>query len=160
MSFIVKGAALLCGALLTAIFAICMTATYTVAEVRTTTIVGNDRGGLIGARAIEIEAINAAAGRVELRGRICHSSCTMYLAVNDLCVSATTTFGFHGPSRNGTALPQSQFDHWSAVMARHYDTSLGNWFMREARHRTNGYYRITGAQLIARGYPACQALGH
>lgn len=118
-------------------------------------VIQNDRGGYIGARAVEIAAINAEHTRVELRGSICYSSCTMFLGVDDVCVSPNTSFGFHGPSRHGRALPASEFDHWSHVMADHYNAALKDWFLREARHVTSGYKRISGAQLIALGYPAC-----
>lgn len=122
---------------------------------RRTLVIGNDRGGMIGARATEIAALNQSNTRVELRGRICYSSCTLYLGVSNLCISRNTTFGFHGPSRNGTALTQSQFDHWSQVMASHFSAPLQSWFLREARFRTKGMYRLTGDQLVSLGYTAC-----
>ncbi|WP_342076463.1 hypothetical protein [Yoonia sp. SS1-5] len=118
-------------------------------------VIGNDRGGLIGARVREIAQINAEQARVELRGRICYSSCTLYLGADDVCVSANTTFGFHGPSRYGQPLPAERFEHWSDVMARHYQPALRNWFMQEGRHRIVGYYQLRGAQLIQLGYPSC-----
>ena len=118
-------------------------------------IIGNDRGGYIGARAREIAAMNASETRVELRGRICLSACTMYLGVGNICVDPRTTFGFHGPSRHGTALGQDEFHHWSRVMANHYNPPLRTWFWETARHRIAGYYRMTGSQLIRLGYPAC-----
>ncbi|PUB12118.1 hypothetical protein [Yoonia sediminilitoris] len=118
-------------------------------------VVQNDRGGLIGARAMEIADLNAKRTRIELRGRFCYSSCTMYLGAENLCVSGYTIFGFHGPSRNGRARRARQFEHWTAVMAQHYNPPLRQWFMRDARHRIAGYYRITGEQLIQMGYPAC-----
>ena len=118
-------------------------------------IVLNDRGGYVGARALEIAQLNARETKVELRGRVCYSSCTMYLGADNLCISPQTTFGFHGPSRNGSSLPGRQFDHWSRVMAQHYAPPLRDWFMREARHRISGYYSISGDQLISMGYPAC-----
>ena len=118
-------------------------------------IVQNDRGGAIGERVIAVRQANAQHRRIELRGRICYSSCTLYLGADDLCISAQTTFGFHGPSRHGRALPQEEFEHWSQVMAAQYSAPLRDWFLKTARHRINGYYRLTGAQLIAMGYAAC-----
>ncbi len=126
-----------------------------VGDTATIRVIQNDRGGYIGARAIEIAAINAQSTRIELRGNVCYSSCTMYLGVDDMCVSPDTSFGFHGPSRHGSALPASEFDHWSHVMAQHYNTALKEWFLQDARHTISGYRRITGAQLITMGYPAC-----
>lgn len=118
-------------------------------------IIGDDRGGYVGERTREIAALNAQKTRVELRGRICYSSCTLYLGADNLCVSPTTVFGFHGPSRHGQTLTHDQFEHWSAVMARHYLPSLRKWFMDKARHRLRGYHRLTGQSLIDLGYPAC-----
>ncbi|WP_341366850.1 hypothetical protein [Yoonia sp. BS5-3] len=118
-------------------------------------IVQNDRGGLIGARAREISDLNARDIQVQLRGRICYSSCTMYLGAEQVCVDPETIFGFHGPSQRGRALPPDRFEHWSAVMAGHYNAPLRDWFLSEARHRISGYYRISGASLIALGYQAC-----
>lgn len=118
-------------------------------------IIGDDRGGLIGARVIEIAQINAQNHRIELRGRICYSSCTLYLGADDLCIMPDTIFGFHGPSRHGAPLAASQFEHWSQVMANHYNAPLRDWFLRDARHQIDQIRRIRGAQLIALGYPAC-----
>lgn len=118
-------------------------------------VVQNDRGGLIGARAVEISDINARNIRVELRGRICYSSCTLYLGAEHVCLEENTVFGFHGPSQSGRALPSERFEHWSAVMADHYIPPLRDWFLSEARHRISSYYRVSGAALIALGYAAC-----
>ncbi|MFQ1699087.1 hypothetical protein ACJ5NV_00695 [Loktanella agnita] len=118
-------------------------------------VIGNDRGGFIGSRAIEITELNRTGTRVELRGRVCYSACTLYLGADDLCISAGTTFGFHGPSQHGQPLPPRQFEHWSQVMASHYNPALRRWFMAQARHRISGYYRFKGTELIAMGYPAC-----
>ncbi len=141
-------------ALLTAVM-LTICAVQTVADTPAIRVIQNDRGGFIGARAVEIAAINAKSTRIELRGRICYSSCTMYLGVDDVCVSPNTSFGFHGPSRHGRALPPSEFDHWSNVMANHYNAALKDWFLRDARHIISGYKRISGAQLIAMGYQTC-----
>lgn len=120
-----------------------------------TVVIGNDRGGLIGARVIEVAQLNAQNRRVELRGRVCYSSCTLYLGADDLCISPHTTFGFHGPSRNGRPLQDRQFEHWSNVMARHYTPPLRDWFLRDARHQIGRIRRVSGARLIAMGYPPC-----
>lgn len=119
-------------------------------------VVGDDRGGMVGARAQEIEGLRQARIRVEIRGSICLSACTMYLGAGDVCVSPATTFGFHGPTRNGQPLDPAEFEHWTAVMARYYAPWLRDWFMEGPRYRfgTN-YVGLTGADLIRAGYPAC-----
>ncbi len=79
-------------------------------------VIGNDMGGIVGNRAAEIQRINASGARVEIRGDVCVSSCTMYLGVGDVCVSPTD-FSFHGPSFFGADLPERDFEYWSQVIA-------------------------------------------
>ena len=117
-------------------------------------VVRSDRGGLLGQRSEEIRALRASGQRVELRGT-CLSACTMYLSLPNVCVAASASFGFHGPSRGQRALPPAEFEHWSEVMARNYREPLRSWFMSEARYRISGYYEITGAELIRMGYSSC-----
>ena len=117
-------------------------------------IVTSDRGGYLAARSDEINRMRAIGQRVELRGT-CLSACTMYLSLPNICVAPNAVFGFHGPSKSGTPLPQRDFDYWSGVMAANYSEPLRSWFMTEARYMINGYYQMSGAQLIAMGYPRC-----
>lgn len=117
--------------------------------------IGDDYGGLVAERARIVDQIRAAHARVEIRGNICFSACTMYLGAGDVCVLPGTTFGFHGPMRNGQALSPHDLDHWSAVMARYYSEPLRTWYMANARYRTWDAAELTGADLIRLGYPAC-----
>lgn len=117
-------------------------------------VVKVDRGGKLGQRARKIAALRATGERVELRGT-CLSACTMYLDLPGACVGPEAVFGFHGPSRDGRPLPALEFEHWSKLMAAHYREPLRGWFMSEGRFRTAGYFRISGAELIRMGYPAC-----
>jgi len=118
-------------------------------------VIGNDRGGFVGARASEITGIRNLGSRVEIRGSICYSSCTMYLGAGDVCVAPNTAFGFHGPSDFGRPLSSERFDHWSEVMARHYREPLRSWFMSSARYESAGLVTLSGAQLIDMGYSRC-----
>jgi hypothetical protein len=118
-------------------------------------VIGDDRGGLVGARAELIDRLRAVAARVEIRGNVCYSACTMYLGAGDVCVSPTTVFGFHGPTRNGQTLAPESFDHWTGVMARHYSTPLRTWFMTIARYEQSGVMELPGTELIRIGYAAC-----
>lgn len=122
---------------------------------QTPIVIGNDRGGYVGARASEIDSIRSTGSRVEIRGNICYSSCTMYLGAGNVCVNPATTFGFHGPSANGVPLPPDRFEHWSEVMARHYREPLRSWFMTSARYETTTALMISGEQLIGMGYDSC-----
>ncbi|MBL4812771.1 MAG: hypothetical protein JKX69_10560 [Rhodobacteraceae bacterium] len=118
-------------------------------------IIGNDRGGMIGARAAEIDALRATGRPVEIRGSICFSSCTMYLGAANVCILPSTTFGFHGPSNHGAPLPADRFEHWSQIMARYYREPLRSWFMTDARYDRVRVHRLSGNQLIRMGYRRC-----
>jgi len=118
-------------------------------------IVRNDRGGRVGRRAEEVRKLREANRAVELRGRICLSSCTMYLALAQTCVSPATTFGFHGPSHYGQPLSPRDFEYWSQMIAAHYPARLKAWYLRKGRHRNSGYFRIKGSTLIAMGIKRC-----
>lgn len=118
-------------------------------------VVGTDRGGLIAERVREIARLQARRQPIEIRGRLCYSTCTMFLGARNVCISPATSFGFHGPSSYGTPLPKRQFEHWSRVMAAYYSEPLRDWFMARARHTIHQPYRISGAELIRMGYRAC-----
>ncbi|WP_420569031.1 hypothetical protein [Thalassovita sp.] len=118
-------------------------------------VVQNDRGGVVGNRAKEIAKIQARHQRVEIRGKVCLSSCTMYLGAGDVCVDPSTKFGFHGPSFYGKSLEPHQFEYWSAVIASYYPARLREWYMSEGRYKSDGYYTMYGAQLIRLGIAQC-----
>ena len=121
-------------------------------------IVGSDRGGFIRARLAEIQAIRAEGRAVEIRGKVCFSTCTMYLGVEDVCVSPTTTFGFHGPGMAIGRMTPAQFDYVSRVIASHYPEPIADWYLAEGRTRTSGLYKMSGENLIRLGVRACPRL--
>lgn len=118
-------------------------------------VVQNDRGGVVGRRAEEINEIRSSRDRVEIRGQVCLSSCTMYLGAGNVCVDPDTKFGFHGPSYFGKPLPPEQFDYWSKVIASFYPSKLQDWYMEEGRFKSQGYFTLKGSQLIEMGVPEC-----
>jgi len=126
------------------------------AETRPLLVVGNDRGGFLHDRLIELENLQRNNVLVEIRGRVCFSTCTMFLGLPGTCVSATTVFGFHGPSRGGRRLAQEDFEYFSQVMADHYPDPLKSWFMKTGRTRIKGVFKIKGAALIEMGIPECR----
>ncbi|WP_273521663.1 hypothetical protein [Rhodosalinus sediminis] len=122
----------------------------------TVVVVRNDRGGLLAERMREVARLRAQDARVEIRGRVCLSSCTMFLGVENVCVEPDVTFGFHGPTSYGRPLAPERFEAWSRIMAAHYpDERLRDWFLETGRHRIRGYYRVSGEQLIRMGMPRC-----
>lgn len=121
-------------------------------------VVQNDRGGVVGRRAQEIAQIQSQGQRVEIRGSVCLSSCTMYLGSGDVCVDPKTKFGFHGPSYYGKPLKTEEFEYWSAVISSFYPQNLRNWYMTKGRYKFDGYYTLYGAQLIQMGVPKCESV--
>lgn len=120
-------------------------------------VIQNDRGGRVGKRAAEIARLRATGTLVEITGRVCLSSCTMFLGLPTTCIHPTTTFGFHGPSHFGTPLSDHDFRYWSNVIAVHYPETLRPWYMRKGRYKRFDYYRISGQQLIRLGVKECGA---
>lgn len=118
-------------------------------------VVGNDRGGFVRDRLIELRNLRASGRRVEIRGNICYSTCTMLLGLPNTCISPNTKFGFHGPSKSGQRLSPAKFDFYSRVIAEHYPQKLNAWYMETGRNRINGVYKIRGSELIRMGVKAC-----
>lgn len=119
-------------------------------------VIGNDQGGALRARLAEVQRIRARDERVEIRGQVCHSACTLYLGVRDVCVLPATRFGFHGPVYRDRPIARERFDHWSRAMAAHYPPEIADWFMHTARHVAGGYLVRTGAELIRLGVSRCR----
>lgn len=118
-------------------------------------VIHNDRGGVVGARAQEIHTIQLRQQRVEIRGKVCLSTCTMFLGAGDVCVNPNTKFGFHGPSYYGRPLKPEQFEYWSQVIASYYPAGLKEWYLTTGRYKSKGYYTMSGTQLIALGVASC-----
>ncbi|WP_254429848.1 hypothetical protein [Ruegeria atlantica] len=119
-------------------------------------VVKSDRGGYLHDRLIELENLQRNGIRVEIRGRVCYSTCTMFLGLPGTCVDPNTTFGFHGPSRSGRRLAPADFEYFSQVMADYYPEPLRKWFMDKGRNRINGVHKIKGSEIIRLGIPACR----
>ena len=121
----------------------------------------NHRGGSLPRIVAEVERMNRAgiAGRID--GGFCFSACTVFLALDRVCVAPWTQFGFHAPSdaRTGQMLRGAGFERATAHVARYYRPALADWWMREARHTRQGLALRSGAELIAMGYPACPPAG-
>lgn len=114
-------------------------------------VVRSDLGGSVQRRIQDIQALHASGRQVEILGERCLSSCTMLLGLSTSCVNPRTTFGFHGASRNGNALPVPVFDSVSKVIAQHYPPQLRSWYMEVARYSIKDLHFLTGAELIALG---------
>ncbi len=122
-----------------------------------TLIIRNDPGGRVDLRQAALQRIKTAGDRVEIRGGYCNSACTMYLGLPNMCISASTVFGFHGPSSSlpGLPLPQKQFEHWSRIMADTYPQPLRQWFLEDARYELRSLKRVRGRDIIDMGVSEC-----
>lgn len=132
-----------------------LSATIATAQGPAVVVIRDDPGGELPARIIQLAELRVAGVKVELRGELCASACTLLLALDRVCVDPDTRFAFHGPSHYGNPLPRENFEYWSDFMARHYREPIRSWFMAEARFQLKGYRTLTGADLIRYGYPAC-----
>lgn len=119
-------------------------------------VVGNDHGGYLHDRLTELRNLQRSGVRVEIRGQICYSTCTMFLGLPGTCITPDTVFGFHGPSQNGRRMAQKDFDYFSQVIANHYPEPLRAWFMAEGRNQISGIYELTGSKIIDMGVSACR----
>lgn len=117
--------------------------------------IGNDRGGSLRTRIAQIQDLRRSGQPVAVTGRICYSTCTLFLGLPQTCVSRDTIFGFHGPSSYGRPLEPPVFERASALIVAHYPEGLRDWYMSTARHSLSGMYRIKGDALIALGVRAC-----
>ena len=122
---------------------------------RETVVIGNDRGGKIRTKLAKLAVIRANGQKIELRGRVCYSTCTLYLGLPQTCVLPDTSFGFHGPSNYGVRLRPEAFEYWSHLIAAHYPEPLRGWYLKTGRARINTYYRISGTELIRMGLAQC-----
>ncbi len=121
-------------------------------------IVGDDYGGVISARLEMLNTIRARGAQVEIRGKICASSCTLYLGLVETCILPQTQFGFHGPSNYGRPLPVADYERWSRIVAAQYPAVLRDWYMTTGRKTLVRMQIITGQTLIGLGLRQCGAV--
>lgn len=120
-----------------------------------TTVIGDDRGGGVRARILQIREMRAKGNPVRIEGRICLSSCTMYIGMPETCVSPNTTFGFHGPSLGGRPMDPVDFENTSRIIASFYPEPIRTWYMNEGRTVIDGVFRMSGAEVIRHGVRQC-----
>ena len=132
----------------------------------------NDPGGEIAVRVRHVAHLAQRGVPVRIEGA-CHSACTLYLALETVCVTPGARLGFHGPravpSRMRAAqaaarpdtratslgLPAAQAARWTAVMAAHYPEPLRAWFLARMAEDPEPLRVLSGRQLIAAGMTAC-----
>lgn len=116
---------------------------------------------------------------VEIRGKACASSCTMWLSHPNVCVEPQTVLGFHGPSDGLSVListqltiipvyhfmPLKQRRQVVGLMADHYrlngNEALGDWFIESGAWKLYGWFfkNLSGQEVHDRfGTPLCEPL--
>ena len=120
-------------------------------------VIYNDSGGELETRLDILEQLKSTGQRVEIHPGYCRSACTLYLGLDTTCTFHNVRFGFHGPSSNtlGVGLLPTEFERWSLIMASYYPASIREWFMTTGRNITNGYFEVTGTEMILYGVPEC-----
>lgn len=111
-------------------------------------------GGPIGAPRI-VAQYNKTGEPFKIEGR-CQSSCTMLLAIRNVCVESSATLLFHAAlfphERDQKPPPQRQ-----AAMLASYNAKLRNYLVKGGYVETFAFHAISGADIIRKfGYRACR----
>jgi len=82
----------------------------------------------------------------------CQSSCTLFLAIHNVCISRGATLLFHSAhDRNGNASP-SNTEHMLAA----YNQRLREYLLSHHYMETLAFHAISGSEMIAKfGYREC-----
>jgi hypothetical protein len=114
--------------------------------------VQNDNGGNVAEYVAKVAQLRATGERVKVLGQ-CLSSCTLYMALDNICTDRGAVWGFHGPSgAYQLALSPARFKKGSMTMAEHYPEPYRSNFLNEWRYITVGWgAEIEGRELIAAG---------
>ncbi len=110
-------------------------------------------GGRINAGAIVAE-YNKSGERFRIEGS-CQSSCTMLLAIKNVCVDPNATLLFHAalfPNEQGQKPPPAR----QAAMLNSYKPKLRNYLVANHYVDTFEFHRISGRDIIQKfGYREC-----
>lgn len=114
-------------------------------------------GGYLMGTIADVEDIKTLRLPVRIIGRYCYSACTLFLGANDVCVSPTTIFGFHMPSRaHGDQISEAELRASIRKSAAYYRPSLREWWLSEGS-RSRNLMKMTGRDLTRFGYRLCSA---
>ena len=103
----------------------------------------SDGGGNIHDYADLVETMGSKQVRIE---GVCKSSCTMFLGMENVCVSPTAFFGFHGPSSNDESIRHLM--NLVEKIAEHHPAAIGKLF-REDWGLDQDFTWLTGAEVLA-----------
>jgi hypothetical protein len=118
-------------------------------------VVGDHVGGLVYGIGADVEDINHLGLRVEIVGKYCNSSCTLFLGAKKVCVSPETLFGFHKPRKsNGSTLNRKKLSLVNSYFGKHYKKTIRDWWEKNGSRSTEFVY-LKGDELIKHGYQSC-----
>lgn len=110
-------------------------------------------GGRIDARSI-VQKYNSTGERFRIEGS-CQSSCTMLLAIRNVCVDPSATLLFHAalfPNEKGQKPPPKR----QAAMLASYNAKLRGYLIAGGHVERFDFHAISGRDIISRfGYRAC-----
>jgi hypothetical protein len=111
-------------------------------------------GGPIGVRDI-VRQYNQSGEPFRIEGR-CQSSCTMLLAIKNVCVDPAATLLFHAalfPNERGQKPPPAR----QAAMLNSYNAKLRNYLVKNGYVDSFEFHAISGRDIIQTfGYRACK----
>ena len=117
-------------------------------------LITSDLGGDIVQRIDEILQLERANRAVMIEGA-CMSACTMYLALEDVCLMPSAVLGFHVPYYSDAPMTNAQQARWVSIIAAHYPATVEAWF-RATAGPDGKVHLLGGSELIAAGVaPAC-----
>jgi hypothetical protein len=102
-----------------------------------------------------IAKYNKSGERFRIEGS-CQSSCTMLLAIKNVCVDPGATLKFHAalfPNEAGQKPPPKR----QAAMLASYNAKLRNYLVKGGYVETFDFHSISGADIISKfGYRSCR----
>ncbi|QGM98980.1 hypothetical protein [Methylocystis parvus] len=121
-------------------------------------VVNHDYGGRVEPYIGRVARAQARGEPVRIGPVECDSSCTLYLAAPQSCVSPGAVFGFHAPWVGGPT--SGVIDRqMTAVFASAYKPSLRRIFLNHVRNSRGmvpgPLLKLSGAQLGSLGYRLC-----
>lgn len=120
-------------------------------------VIQNDRGGYLAKQLDRLAELKKSDRRVEVRGDVCFSTCTLYLSLPNMCADAETIFGFHGPMRIGRKMSTEEFDYFSQLIASHYPERIGQWYLETGREKRFGAHKIKARDMAQYGVKICDS---
>jgi len=106
-------------------------------------VVREDGGGRLVEYVVNYKRFQLENRRVKIKG-ICASACTLYLGLDNVCVTRGAKIGFHGAQSRG---------EWSKAgtkfLADYYKPKLREWFWKEAAYlyRNNEVIWLSGEEI-------------